>query len=111
MDSCLDDEYWQQWSWLQPEISGVVISDDVTSHEGDSSAEHVIAHDDQSDEADEVESDGFSDWYGCHSAQDQMCRGRRESVLGTPWIDAEAYLRPPRSMLQLALSSHAAPSE
>ena len=55
MNSCLDDEYWQQWRWLQPDTSGVVISDDVTSHEGDSSAEHVSVHDNQSDEAEEVE--------------------------------------------------------
>ena len=40
------------------------------------------------DEAAKFEADdGFSDWYGYPSAQDHLCRGRREAVLGTAWMD------------------------
>ena len=48
--------------------------------------------------------DGFSNWYGHPSPQDNLCRGRRESVLGSAWIDEAAYVRPPLSMLQAAPS-------
>ena len=51
------------------------------------------------------QADGFSDWYGDHSSIDHLCRGRRERVIGTEWIDEAAYFEPPPSMVRAALCS------
>ncbi len=63
--------------------------------------------DEEVGDCDHEGNDGFSNWYGYPSSQDHLCRGRREAVLGTEWIDEAAYLKPPLSLLQAALSGRA----
>ena len=114
--SILDDECWQQWGWPQPEDVDTVADGEVSTvvpqappsiHPGGWSQELGMS-DDTEEPAESGADDGFSDWYGYPSAQDHLCRGRREAVLGTAWIDEAAYLGSPRSLIQIALSSHEA---
>ena len=55
--------------------------------------------DDDSSHDDGNQADGLSDWYDYPSSVDHPCRGRREAVLGTEWIDEAAYLKPHLSLL------------
>ena len=124
--SMLDVEYWDQCGWTTPEAMALchlntgsmpcerprhewwdVIPDVLPQRDTVEACDLTRPDDDEVEGYDQAETnDGFSDWYGYPSSQEHLCRGRRESVLGTAWIDEEAYLRPPLSRLQAALCCH-----
>ena len=124
MVSILDEEYWDQCGWITPEdvtlcppsTGGMplerprqewwnVISDVLPHRDTVETCDLTRFDEEEVEGYDQADTnDGFSDSYGYPSSQDHLCRGRRESVFGTVWIDEAAYLKPPLSSLQVALS-------
>ena len=87
---------WEPCATALPGINAVEVSD---------TARIDSEHGDESDR--DSSNDGLSDWFGYPSSVDHLCGGWREAVLGTAWIDEAAYLKPPLSLLQAALSGRA----
>ena len=114
--SIMDDECWMQWGMTQ----GSVTDSQIHDHEikaGWQMGSHVLPACTRIDDSDESShedcdhADGFSGWYGDRSSIDHLCRGRREEVIGTEWIDEAAYFGTPLSPLRAALCSGAKGSE
>ena len=115
LTSIYDDECWDYWGWNKADGRTEVFDLAADDHaqdgrclngRGANVCDPTAVDQDEQDHCRPDEcNDGFSDWYGYPSSHDELCRGRRENVLGTAYIDEAEYFAPPPSMLQAALGS------